>query len=73
MVREGDKAFGWAVKADAIHKTAIVLGERDSRSGGFIVAQGLAEGDQLLKYPTALLKDGRRVQTASQNGAAQEH
>ncbi len=73
LVREGDKTFVWAVKAGAVHKTAIALGERDSRSGGFIVAQGLAEADQVLKYPTALLKDSRRVQTASNSGAAQEH
>jgi membrane fusion protein (multidrug efflux system) len=71
LVRDGDKAYAWVVKEGAVRKVPIVLGERDPRSGGYIVVQGLAAGDQLLKYPSALLKDGRRVEMAGEGGTAQ--
>lgn len=65
LVREGDKTYAWAVQDGAIHKQAVALGERDPRSGAYIVTQGLTEGASVLRYPTALLKDGRRVEAAA--------
>jgi RND family efflux transporter MFP subunit len=69
LVREGDRSFAWAIRDGAVHKVAIVLGDRDPRSGSYVVVQGLSDGERLLKYPTALLKDGRRVQAAEAGGS----
>ncbi len=65
LVRDGDKASTWRVKDNKLQKVDVALGERDSRSGDFVVKGGLAEGDQVIRYPTALLKDGQAVQTAA--------
>ena len=61
VVRDGEKAFAWRIKSGALQKVALTLGDRDARRGDFVVRNGLAEGDRLLRYPTALLKDGQVV------------
>jgi RND family efflux transporter MFP subunit len=65
IVRDGDKASAWRVKENKLQKAPIQLGDRDPRTGEFAVKGGLAAGDQVIKYPTALLKDGQPVQTAT--------
>jgi hypothetical protein len=40
------------------------VGERDARTGEYVVKSGLAEGDQVIRYPSAMLKDGQTVQAA---------
>jgi RND family efflux transporter MFP subunit len=65
IVRDGDKASAWRVKENKLQKAPITLGGRDPRTGEFAVKEGLAAGDQVIKYPTALLKDGQPVQTAT--------
>lgn len=62
IVREGDKASAWRVQQDKIRKVQIALGDRDPRSGDYVVKSGLAEGDKVIRYPSALLKDGQPVQ-----------
>jgi RND family efflux transporter MFP subunit len=59
IVRDGDNAFAWQVKADRLHKAALQLGERDPRSGEIIVKSGLVAGDRVLRYPTTTLHDGQ--------------
>ena len=65
MVRDGDKASAWRVKDNKLQKVPLALAERDARSGDYVVKSGLAEGDQVIRYPTALLKDNQPVQTAA--------
>jgi RND family efflux transporter MFP subunit len=61
LVRDGDSAFVWRVKDNKLQKIAVVVGERDARSGEFVLVRGLAQGEMLIRYPTATLKDGQSV------------
>ena len=65
VVRDGEKASAFRVTGDKLQKVAINVGERDTRSGEYVVISGLAEGDRVVRYPTALLKDGQAVQAAA--------
>lgn len=62
LTREGDKTFVWRVKGAIVQKLAVLLGERDPRSGDFVLRSGLSAGDQLIRNPSANLKDGQKVQ-----------
>jgi membrane fusion protein, multidrug efflux system len=62
IVRDGDKTSAWRVKDNKLQKVVIALGDRDSRSGEFVLKQGLSEGDRIIRYPGALLQDGQVVQ-----------
>jgi RND family efflux transporter MFP subunit len=62
LVREGDAAFTWRLKDRKIQKVSLKIGDRDPRSGVIVVKSGLAEGDTVLRYPTATLSDGQRVE-----------
>jgi multidrug efflux pump subunit AcrA (membrane-fusion protein) len=64
VVRDGDAASAFRVKDNKLQKVPLAIGERDARSGEFVVKGGLAEGDQVIRYPTALLKDNQPVQAA---------
>jgi len=64
IVRDGDQASAWKVAGSKLQKVPVVLGERDPRRGDIVVKSGLAEGDQVIRYPSALLKDGQPVQLA---------
>jgi len=64
-VREGDKALAWRVKDGKIQKVTLALGDRDPRTGDFVLRDGLAAGDQVIRHPNALLKDGQLVQAAT--------
>ena len=61
LVRDGDSASVWRIRDKKLQKTAIVLGERDLRSGNFVVLSGVAEGDTVIRYPAATLKDGQVI------------
>jgi RND family efflux transporter MFP subunit len=63
IVHEGDNAFAWRVKDAKLQKVALTLGDRDARTGAFTLRGGLAEGDKVLRFPNATLKDGQDVQT----------
>jgi membrane fusion protein (multidrug efflux system) len=64
LVREGDKALAWRVKDDKLQKVPLTVGERDPRTGNFILKAGIAEGDKVLRHPSATLKDGQKVEMA---------
>jgi membrane fusion protein (multidrug efflux system) len=65
LVKEGDKAFAWRLKGNALQKVSLVIGDRDARSGDFVLKSGLAEGDRLIRHPAATLKDGQKAEMAA--------
>ena len=73
IVRDGDSVFAWRVDESKLKKVAVRLGERDSRTGDFVVANGLTAGDQVIRYPTSLLKDNQPVQASGPKAALAEN
>ncbi len=67
VARDGDAAFAWKVQAGTLHKTPLQLGDKDPRSGEFVVISGLAAGDDVLRYPSTSLHDGQPVQQTAAN------
>ena len=63
IVREGDNAYAWRVNDAKLSKVAVTLGDRDERTGAYALRAGLNEGDKVLRFPNATLKDGQAVQT----------
>lgn len=70
LVREGERAFAWRIKANALQKVAVTLGDRDPRRGDRVVKSGLDEGDKLLRHPVAMLRDGQVVKDTPSAGTA---
>jgi len=70
IVREGDNAFAWRVNGEKLSKVALTLGDRDARTGAFALRGGLAEGDKVLRFPNASLKDGQLVKAGAEAKAA---
>ena len=64
VVRDGDAASAWRVQDNKVKKVVVGLGDRDPRTGDFVVKNGLAEGDKVIRYPSAILKDGQPVQAS---------
>jgi multidrug efflux pump subunit AcrA (membrane-fusion protein) len=71
IVREGDNAFAWRIKDGKVHKVKLGLGERDPRTGSYVVSTGVAEGDSVLRYPASTLKDGQVATLSTPEKAAQ--
>ena len=69
LQRDGDNAFAWVVKGGKLHRQPIKLGERDSRSGEFLVTNGLAAGDTLIRNPSRTLVEGTPVQPSASASA----
>jgi RND family efflux transporter MFP subunit len=65
IVRDGDRSSAFRVKDGKLQKVPLGIAERDPRTGDYVVASGLAEGDRVIRYPTALLKDGQAVQATA--------
>ena len=65
VVRDGEKASAFRVQGAKLQKVAIDVGERDARTGEYVVTSGLAAGDQVIRHPSALLKDGQPIQAAA--------
>ena len=59
IVREGDNAYAWRFKGGKLQKVKLGLGQRDVRTGNFMVSSGIGEGDSFLRYPASTLKDGQ--------------
>jgi len=64
IVRDGDQACAFRLKGSKLQKVALSLAARDPRTGEYAIEGGLAEGDRVIRYPTALLKDGQAVVAA---------
>ena len=52
------------MNGEKLQKVPVQLADRDPRTGDFAVKGGLAEGDQVIKYPNAMLKEGQSVQAS---------
>ena len=70
VVREGDNSYAWVVKEGKLRKVALTLGERDARTGAYAIKSGLAEGDQVLRFPNVSLKENQVVNFDAGNKAA---
>lgn len=72
LVREGDKASVWRVnaKTSTLERTAVIVGERDNRTGHIVLKQGVNAGDRVIRHPSATLRDGQKVEFAKPAGAA---
>ncbi|MDX2220538.1 MAG: efflux RND transporter periplasmic adaptor subunit [Burkholderiales bacterium] len=72
LVREGDKASVWRVnaKTSTLERTAVVVGERDNRTGNLVLKQGVAAGDRVIRHPSATLRDGQKIEFAKVAGSA---
>jgi membrane fusion protein (multidrug efflux system) len=64
VVREGDKAYVWQVRGNALAKAPVTLGERDARRGEVVVLTGIATGDRVLRTPGSTLVDGQHIELA---------
>ena len=64
IVRVGDKTSVWRVKNNAVNKISVTLGERDARSGEYVLNAGLSAGDQILRNPGSNLTDGQKLEFA---------
>lgn len=65
LTREGDHVYAWRVVDDKLAKVAVTLGERDARSGLWVLRGGLAVGDEVLRAPGTGLVDGQAVERAA--------
>ena len=65
LVRDGDKTSAWRLKDNTLQAVSLVLGERDPRSGDFVLRSGLADGDKLIRHPGSTLKAGQKVEMAT--------
>ncbi len=64
VVRDGEKASAFRVKDNKLQKVPLTIADRDARTGDLVLKSGLAEGDQVIRHPSALLKDSQPVQAA---------
>ena len=70
VLREGDKAYAWSIKDAKLHKAELTLGERDPRTGAFVVSSGISDGEEVLRFPSATLKEGQPVTFDKENKPA---
>lgn len=68
MQRDGDRAYAWIIKDGKLHRQLLTLGERDHRTGEYVVKNGLAIGSVVVRNPSRTLVEGTPVKLA---GAAQ--
>jgi RND family efflux transporter MFP subunit len=69
LTKEGDSIYVWRVKGNTLNKVKVKLGDRDLRSGDFVVLAGLSEGEQILRRPGSTLVDGQKVERAAASTA----
>jgi RND family efflux transporter MFP subunit len=64
LVKAGDKAYAWRIKGNTLSKVDLGLGQRDTRTGNYEIARGLAAGDTVMRAPNSSFKDGQKVDMA---------
>jgi len=69
VIKDGDASFAWRVSENKLKKVALGIADRDLRTGDYVLKNGLVEGDQVIRYPTALRKDNQPVQTGAAKSA----
>ena len=65
VVRDGDRALAWRLRDNKLQKVPLEVDARDARTGDYVIRGGLGEGDQVIRHPTALLKDNQPVQASA--------
>ncbi len=70
LVKDGDRAYAWRIRENSLQKVSLSLGDRDARSGEFVLKDGLTEGDKILRYPTSILRDGRKIELAAASASS---
>jgi len=70
VVKVGDSAHVWRLQGKTLRKAAVQLGERDPRRGEYVITNGLADGDQVLRQPGSSLVDGQTVEMAAAPASA---
>jgi RND family efflux transporter MFP subunit len=65
VVRDGDKSLAWRVRDGKLQKVTLDVSERDARTGDYVLKGGLGEGDQVIRHPSALLKENQAVQASA--------
>ena len=70
LMRSGDKASVWRVKANTLSQIDLALGGRDPRSGNFQVLSGLADGDVILRNPSSSYKQGQSAEMVAAKAPA---
>jgi RND family efflux transporter MFP subunit len=65
LVRAGELAHVWRLNGKTLAKTAVKLGDRDSRSAEVPVLAGVASGDRILRNPGRALADGQGFELAA--------
>lgn len=73
LIRDGDIAHVWTVSNGELKREAVVLGEQDKRLGRIEVSSGLAIGDEVLRHPLGILKDGRQVEISAPTNPVAEN
>ncbi|MGI9134186.1 MAG: efflux RND transporter periplasmic adaptor subunit [Rhodoferax sp.] len=70
LVRSGDKTSVWRIQGGVLQRVALVLGQRDPRTGFYEVRSGLDEGDLLLRNPGVSAKEAQAVELLAAAPAA---
>jgi membrane fusion protein, multidrug efflux system len=70
VVRSGDSAHVWRVGDGRMAKVPLKLGERDARSGDWLVVSGVGVGERLLRNPSSTVSDGQAFEFAKPAAAA---
>lgn len=70
IVRNGDNAFAWRIKDGKLAKSALTIGDKDTRRGEYPVRSGLNAGDKVVRNPISTLKDGQAVEISPSAGSA---
>ncbi len=68
--RQGDSAVVWKVAGNQLKKVSVTLGGRDDRRGEWVIASGLALGDEVLRAPAGNLTDNAPVQRVAAGAGA---
>jgi membrane fusion protein, multidrug efflux system len=65
LVQDGDQAFAWRLNNNALQKVMLSVGDRDVRSGDYVVNSGLTSGDKVLRHPNTTLVDGQKLELSA--------
>jgi len=65
LVQDGDQAYAWRINNNVLQKVMLAIGDRDVRSGDYVVKHGLSAGDQVLRHPGNALVDGQKLELSA--------